>query len=660
MKKIKNIALIGMVAVGVLCSSCSEDFLKPDPLSFYEPEQTFTTEAGLRSVVATLDRHLRNYWTYYQAANLVTPFYTLFMHTDLAVAGKTDQSTIWADPSERLTPSDGMGGGGSEVNQFSYFWGETYTGIKSANTITSYIGKIKDMDEASRNKYIGWAYFHRAYRYLSLVFMFKDVPLVTKIIEGPKFDYKTTSREAILAKMVEDMEFAVQWVPEQKDMKEIGLVNKGACRMLLSKLYLATGQWEKAIQQLNEVIDNSGYSLMTNTFGTFVTPFNTETWPIQRNVIWDLHRPENKLIAENKEVILGMPNRGIGSSNSFVAFNTMRALGPLWDDKSNLLDPNGVQAVKSFARSDKNYDSKYDYNRSIGRGTGYLHPTYYSQYGMWEVNGVDDEGDLRRSTKSGNWMMMDSVRVNNPSSKYYGQYLQKSWCKDTIRDWFGWPHYKIYLMDQNAEAKESSTQFNGASISSTTSGIADWYCYRLAEAYLLRAEAKFYNGDPAGAALDVNKVRERAQCKQLYTTVTIGDIMDERARELYLEEWRYLELSRVSYCLALSGKPDEWGNTYDVNTYDKQEGTDPNGGSYWYQRIMHYNEFYNKNPELIVKNHKYTIDKRNLYLPIPQSAIDANRLGKLRQNYGYDKYDDSVPMWGNWQEAVADEDNLSN
>ena len=516
------------------------------------------------------------------------------------------------------------------------------------------------MDEASRNKYIGWAYFHRAYRYLSLVFMFKDVPLVTKIIEGPKFDYKTTSREAILAKMVEDMEFAVQWVPEQKDMKEIGLVNKGACRMLLSKLYLATGQWEKAIQQLNEVIDNSGYSLMTNTFGTFVTPFNTETWPIQRNVIWDLHRPENKLIAENKEVILGMPNRGIGSSNSFVAFNTMRALGPLWDDKSNLLDPNGVQAVKSFARSDKNYDSKYDYNRSIGRGTGYLHPTYYSQYGMWEVNGVDDEGDLRRSTKSGNWMMMDSVRVNNPSSKYYGQYLQKSWCKDTIRDWFGWPHYKIYLMDQNAEAKESSTQFNGASSSSTTSCIADWYCYRLAEAYLLRAEAKFYNGDPAGAALDVNKVRERAQCKQLYTTVTIGDIMDERARELYLEEWRYLELSRVSYCLALSGKPDEWGNTYDVNTYDKQEGTDPNGGSYWYQRIMHYNEFYNKNPELIVKNHKYTIDKRNLYLPIPQSAIDANRLGKLRQNYGYDKYDDSVPMWGNWQEAVADEDNLSN
>ena len=114
-------------------------------------------------------------------------------------------------------------------------------------------------------------------------------------------------------------------------------------------------------------------------------------------------------------------------------------------------------------------------------------------------------------------------------------------------------------------------------------------------------------------------------------------------------------MSRVSYCLALSGKPDEWGNTYDVDTYDKQEGTDENGGSYWYQRIIHYNDFYNKNPNLIIQNHYYTIDKHNLYLPIPQSAIDANRKDKLRQNFGYDGYDETIPMWETWEEAVAAE-----
>lgn len=37
--------------------------------------------------------------------------------------------------------------------------------------------------------------------------------------------------------------------------------------------------------------------------------------------------------------------------------------------------------------------------------------------------------------------------------------------------------------------------------------------------------------------------------------------------------------------------------------------------------------------------------------------ITANIEGQLRQNYGYDGYDDSVEMFTNWEDAVADEDN---
>ena len=40
---------------------------------------------------------------------------------------------------------------------------------------------------------------------------------------------------------------------------------------------------------------------------------------------------------------------------------------------------------------------------------------------------------------------------------------------------------------------------------------------------------------------------------------------------------------------------------------------------------------------------------------IPQSAIDANLLGKLGQNPGYDGYDPTVEKWNTWEEAVADE-----
>lgn len=639
-----------LLAAGCLFTACHEDFLEPDPLSFYEPGKTFTTIEGLESVLATADRHLRTYWTYYTGQDIATPIYSQYMYSDLNVAGKTDQSTIFADIATRLTPTDGLEQG--EINMLSYFWGETFTGIKSANTVISYIDRVEGLDEETKNIYLGRAYFHRAFRYLSLVFMFKDVPYIAKIIDSPKLDYRSTSRKAILEKMALDMEFAVKWVPDQKDMDLIGMVNKGACRMLLAKLYLSLGRWDDAIAQCDALIDDPQYSLMTSEFGTFIEPFNTTTFPVTRNVIWDLHRPENKLIPTNKEVILGMPNRGIGSSNSFIYFNTMRALVPLWNS-ANLNAPDGKRAIQAYARTNSNFDPMYAYNQAVGRGTGYIRPTWFAQHSLWNVNGVPDEGDLRHSVEMGNWCHTELLKVNNKESIYFGEPIQKAWTTDTIRDWYGWPHYKIYLLDQNAESKENSTNWNGANSSSSTAGNADWYCYRLAETYLLRAEAKFYKGDATGAAQDVNTIRRRAHCQQMYTTVTIGDIVNERARELYMEEWRYMELSRISYCLAISGQPDEWGNTYNPETYDKQSGTDKQGGSYWWQRIVHYNDFYNKNPQLLVKNRAYTLDKHNLYLPIPQSAIDANRNAQLRQNYGYDGYDESIPMWETWEESEA-------
>ena len=65
------------------------------------------------------------------------------------------------------------------------------------------------MDETTRNEFLGRAYFHRAYRYMNLCFQFGDVPFVSKIIESPKQDYKSTKREAIIKRMVQDMEASI-------------------------------------------------------------------------------------------------------------------------------------------------------------------------------------------------------------------------------------------------------------------------------------------------------------------------------------------------------------------------------------------------------------------------------------------------------------------
>lgn len=638
---------------------CSDEFLEPDPLSFYEPSTTLSTESGLQAVLAMADRHLRSYWTFYNSSsnNISVPIATEYMFSEMAVASKTDDGGMFSDIANVLTPTGGAENG--DRNRISYFWDETYNGIKYANTITSFIENVKGLDEATKNAYLGRAYFHRSFRYLSLVFQFGDVPLVTKILQVPKQNYRSTKKEAILAMITNDMEFAVQWVPDQKDMGYIGMINKGACRQLLIKCYLATGQFEKAKEQADILIDQSGYQLMQTTFGTFNDGGEPQTWPITRNVIWDLHRPENKLIGANKEVILGMPNRGT-TSESFIQFLTMRIFGPFWSDGNGMKTPDGKNAVNNYARNNAaNYNSQYDYLRAVGRGIGTFRPTYFATHSVWNVNGQNDEGDLRHSSTVGNWGAMTSLKYNDKTSAWYGQNIvlrhpttNVLLCTDTIRDWFDWPHYKLYLEDVLAEANPASTQFNGA----TNGGNADWYFYRLAETYLLRAEAKFYLGDAASAAEDVNEVRKRALCDQLYSTVTIGDIMNERARELYLEEWRNVELSRVSYCLALSGKPDEWGNSYDVNTFDKQSGTDENGGSYWYQRIMHYSIYNKGSVSVRTGTFNYTMDKRNLYWPIPNSAITANNKGVLSQNFGYAGYDAATPKWETWEEAVADED----
>jgi hypothetical protein len=122
----------------------------------------------------------------------------------------------------------------------------------------------------------------------------------------------------------------------------------------------------------------------------------------------------------------------------------------------------------------------------------------------------------------------------------------------------------------------------------------DFIVYRLAETYLLRAEAYLDKGDQTDAATDINVVRARANASLVAPSdVTIDYILDERARELITEERRRLTLNRL-------------GMLYDrVQKYQTRSDV------------------------------KATIQQfHNLY-PIPQSAIDANFGAKLEQNPGY-------------------------
>ncbi len=653
-----------------IAAGCSDSFLEQDPLSFYEPTSTYTTEAGLKSALAMCDLH---YKTMLMDGNgNVLPIASVYFMTDIGLYAKTDAGGgIMDDFANKITPTSGMAGGG-DSNAMIRFWNEAWNGIKYANTVLSYVDKVKGLDDATRNAYKGRAYFHRAYKYYHQALLFGDIPLVTKIIEVPKQNYKSTSKQAIFKMLIRDLEFAVEHVPSQKNMPYFGAVNKEACMHLLVKCYLVNGDFKKAEDMATDLINNQGLALMTAPFGTFVPSGNPTTWPVSRNVLWDLHRGDNIAENSNTETILPILNY---NDQNFTQYLTMRALGVHWSN-GDIMDPAGLGSpTYNWARSAGEYKQDLDWLRVLGRGIGCFRTSYHYNQTIWSYDGEIDTQDLRHNRAVGNWVEMTDIKYNRPNSKFHGKNMQlyatedyfddngklliaagTLLCKDTIRSWFPIPLYKMYILDVSAEENVKANQFNGATKGSYCSN-GNMYLFRLAETYLLRAEAKFYQGDAAGAALDVNVIRSRANASKMFSTVTIGDICDERARELYMEEWRQPELTRISWCLAMSGQPDEWGNVYDINTWDKQDGTDLSGGSYWFKRCTRYSLF-NKGTILSKVNLNYQVDKHNLFWPVPNSAITANIGAELSQNFGYDGYNANVQKWDNWEEAVADEDKV--
>lgn len=193
-------------------------------------------------------------------------------------------------------------------------------------------------------------------------------------------------------------------------------------------------------------------------------------------------------------------------------------------------------------------------------------------------------------------------------------------CTDTIRSWFPWPQYKVFVPDTENSPMQG--------------GHTDWYVFRIAETYLLRAEAYFWKGELANAAADINAVRSRAGAAPIDPSqVNIGTILDERNRELFYEEPRKTELTRIAYILAMTGQPYN-GKTYTLANFSEN--------NFFYDRIMEKNVFYRNGVRTNYGN-VFTISPHHVLWPVPTSSINANSYGRINQNKGYIGYELNEP-----------------
>jgi hypothetical protein len=205
------------------------------------------------------------------------------------------------------------------------------------------------------------------------------------------------------------------------------------------------------------------------------------------------------------------------------------------------------------------------------------------------------KGDFNRDIRNDSFNIQRNFYFTNPASAFYGKRMDSTNVDaSTINLWMTRlsPAYKKFCSTVPRGLVIDATSKKPNDFGRTWK---DWYIMRLAETYLLRAEAKMNAGDMAGAAADINVVRNRAQATPVTSAdINIDLILDERARELYGEEFRLNTLMRMNKLV----------------------------------------EYLNKYNDYLTTNGLTAPDKVKL-LPVPRAQIEANTGAVLTQNPGY-------------------------
>jgi hypothetical protein len=595
MRKIKKMARYIPVFLLTGLMSCVD--LDPEPLSFFAPENTFMDKEGLDALLITSRKQIKWEWfgDAFNSGYCETPLVYEYAWSDLSVIGAPEVKEVH-NLETQLTPNTNMA-------LHLRYWDLAWNGIKYANTVISRVPKSSITSEEDKNQLLAEGYFHRAYWYYLLVHQWGDVPLILEEVTEPKLDFNSASRMSILQQLKSDMEFAVKWLPVNV---ERGCVNRAAGEHLLAKIYLSTGDFQLAVEATTRCINDYGLHLMRERFG--VNASNPKL-----DVFNDLFQEDNISATENKEAIFVVQERyGIEGNVAPKGSNRMRNFVPYWSNGAAVKTPDGKNGTTYDAAP---YDG-YKLVEELGRGIAKIRPTNYGQYALWKNCG----DDLRHNEN--NWYDISRLTYNRPASKggsaaYFGKPVERKFVSDTMRCYFSFPTVKVLIYKDDLNKGKAPS-----------GGFTDQYVFRLAETYLMRAEANYWLGNIPAATSDVNEIRKRAKAPEL-STVSLDDILDERGRELYIEEHRKVELTRIAFLKAQLGK-----DGYSLQNFSEK--------NWYYDRVMEKNNFFAS--QYFYSTNAFIMKPYHVLWPVPLTAITSNTQGRINQNIGYFGAEDNVPV----------------
>lgn len=561
---------LAFVMVGGL--SCGKDFLDEEPESFLSTTNAFKTEADFNASTNNLYGLVRSH---YYTVNDFNPFWYQY-RTD----GFWEITVSTPNLAGEIAPTT------TAISNFA--WTPHYKIISEANTVIGRLPASSLTDDQQRT-FEAKAKFFRALAYRALAYLYGGVPLVLEEIQSPKTDFVRSARSEVYAQAIEDLKFAAANLPDIAAVKD-GEISNVAAYHLLAEVYNADKQYQNAVNAATAAINNPAMGLMRLRFGSrrTVTP---------GDVYWDMFQRgnQNRKTAGNREAIwvvqVETDVQGGGGSTTggsqFGVWAAERVHAPLYRD----LRVNGV-ALFNWPMGDY----------TGGRGVGFLAPSYWFSDTVWQ-------SDFNTDIRNANHNFVRSVTATNPGSPLYGQtisYLNPPANATGVggaivkgkMDRAFYPYqskstqpydHPIALLANPNNTDPVQKYLLKAGAGGT---YIDQYMSRLAETYLLRAEAYLGLNNTVDAAKDLNEVRTRANASPVSpASVTLDYILDERLRELGIEEKRMLTLMRL-------GK--------------------------WVERTRKCNPFYGVQMK----------DNFNLW-PIPVAEIERNNKAVLEQNPGY-------------------------
>ncbi|WNH09504.1 RagB/SusD family nutrient uptake outer membrane protein [Thalassobellus suaedae] len=598
----KHIKYICLSLLFIAFSSCNEDkILEETPLDFTTVDNSYKTQGNFEAAVAQLYNQARRYFG--DAEGSATDM-DVWFGTDAGWHAREFQSHVYSQYA-------GFGPDNSDVAQR---WTDAYKMVSNANTVISRIADVDFDNETAKNRLLTEARFFRAWAYRALVYLYGDVPLILEEVPSARRDFVRAPKADVLAAIIDDLEFAKTNLPSLGDEAADGRLTKDVARHFLAELYIVTGDNQKAVNNASEVIDSGNYALMENRFGTRASE--------QGDVYWDLFR-------------LGNQNRSTGNTEGIwlyqVEYETLGGYGRASGDANfweRLIGPE----YNRFTAKDENLGVRtfvYESTYHGGRGQAFFRPSTHVTHGIWNnVDPADYENDIRNSDNN----VLRKWWIDNPLSSHYGDiidlrtdsklayetYLNAATIENDSNRYV-YPvflklvqinnHFDTDLTDGSlSDAQEAKATQAHKDLIASYGGIgpkmngnarryfADHYAARLPETLLLRAEAYMNLGGANNldlAAADINVIRKRANASLITgSDVTIDFILDERLRELFLEEPRRLTLNRLGLL---------------------------------YERTKKYNHYSSAS----VAPHN------NLY-PIPSVEIQNNTEAELTQNDGYE------------------------